>query len=689
MQHHDRQLMPIIKEENIFPQGKWFWQVTGLEALHAGWAKVLANGGAAGGDGVDLRQFGEDAGLRLARLHRSLVAGTYAPGPLRRVTIPKRGGGQRNLAIPCVADRVAQCAAATVLEPRLDAEMEDASFGYRRGRSVRQAVDRVAVLRGEGYEWVVDADIDDYFDSVPHDKLLARFREIIDDERLAGLIGLWLHGFDDGGVGLPQGSPLSPLLANLYLDAVDETIESKGVRLVRFADDFVLLCRKQKTAEAALKRVAGLLSKQGLRLDPDKTRIVSFDQGFRFLGHLFVKSMVLRSRAEDPIDEPAAGPGWQKVHGPSPEDPATEESAPRRDRRPDIAAGPAAEPETEAPARRDLAPRVRPLYVVQPGRTLGLANQAFAVYEGDRPVLRVHHRQVDRIEIGPGVDVVPEALVHAAASDTELAFVDGRGATQALVSPPVPDRGRLHLLQAHHCLSPDLRIALARRIIEGRLHNQRALLYRLNRRRKDPEVREAARRIGRLIRRIDRFGSPDELRGLEGQAAALYWPSLGACLEHGWKLRRRRRRPPPDPVNLVLSWLSSLLYRDLSVLIQRHDLHPGFSVLHESQDGKAVCASDLIEALRAPLVEGLTVYLFNNRVLSRDNFSKHDDGAVVIDTIGRERVIREYERWLARPVIDPAIGEEVLWRGLMERQVVGLRAHVTDQRPFEPYRMDY
>lgn len=214
---------------------------TRLDSLERAWQRVRANAGAAGGDGLTVAQFDQAAAARLLSLHKALRDGSYAPGPVRRVSIPKRGGGERVLTIPCVADRVIHTAVVAALVPVLEPGFEDVSFAYRPGRSVAQAVARVQALRDSGHTWVVDADIERYFDRVPHGPLLGVLETVVDDPALLDLIALWLEHAGDQGAGLPQGSPLSPLLSNLYLDSLDEdslaAAFGRGVRLVRYADD--------------------------------------------------------------------------------------------------------------------------------------------------------------------------------------------------------------------------------------------------------------------------------------------------------------------------------------------------------------------------------------------------------------------------------------------------------------------
>ncbi len=257
-------------------------------ALWAAWRKVRANGGGPGGDGVTIELFQSGLESRLAKLAHLLEGGRYHPGPLRFFRIAKPDGRSRQLAVPCVVDRVAQTAVLQALMPALDARMAEESFAYRPGRSVAQALAIARSAIEAGYAWIVDADIEQFFDSVPHKPLIRELAIWLDDCRLLGLIGLWLRAFAPAGRGLPQGAPLSPLLANLYLHPLDRILAAAGIRGVRYADDFVLLCLSHGAAERARRIACGLLKASGLRLNPSKTSIVHATVGVPFLGEMLL-----------------------------------------------------------------------------------------------------------------------------------------------------------------------------------------------------------------------------------------------------------------------------------------------------------------------------------------------------------------------------------------------------------------
>ncbi|MBB4285424.1 CRISPR-associated endonuclease Cas1 [Roseospira goensis] len=647
---------------------------TRLDSLERAWHRVRANAGAAGGDGLTVTQFDDGAAVRLLSLHKALRDGSYAPGPLRRVAVPKRDGGERVLTIPCVRDRVVQTAVTDALVPVLEPAFEEVSFAYRPGRSVAQAVARIQALRRAGHTWVVDGDIERYFDRVPHAPLLAVLETHIDDPALMDLIAVWLEHAGEGGAGLPQGSPLSPLLSNLYLDALDEEALAAtfgpGVRLVRYADDFVLLCRSEAAARRALAGVGTALERLGLSLNPDKTRIVSFDQGFRFLGHLFVKSLVMPSPGGEPAED----------------DPAT--AVLRAIARQDAA-------ETAAEARRQeeeaagLAAVTRVLYIMEPGRRLGLRNQSLTVEEAGHDLLAIGPGRAGRVEIGPGAGFDDEALRACLLDDIPVHLVDGWGRAVGACLPAPRERAGLHLAQARLVLDEGARTEAARALVAARIHNQRALLRRLNRSLKDTEVTKAAARIGRILRKVAVKGDVAAVLGVEGEATALYWPALARLLRAPWRLDRRLRRPPPDPVNLVLSWLSALLTREVEVLVVRHGLHPGFGVLHGTRDYHAGCVFDLLEPLRGPLPEAATLTLFNQRHLKPDHFLTTEDGHCRVMPEGRRTILREWEAWLDRPIQSPRSGRRLKWRGLMEEEVLSFARHAAGDHVHVPYRMDY
>jgi RNA-directed DNA polymerase len=280
--------------------GKWFSLIDKVFApatLRAAWAKVEANRGAAGVDGQSIERFAAKADVYLSELEAALRAGQYQPQAVKRVEIPKGDGKMRPLGIPTVKDRIVQQAVKLVIEPIFETAFCAGSHGFRPGRSCHDALREVDGLLKAGYTVVVDADLKSYFDTIPHERLMRRVEEKVSDGRLLDLIRGWLKADILQGLerwtptgGTPQGGVLSPLLANIYLDPLDRLMESRGYRMVRYADDFVILTQTREEAEAALAEVREWVAENGLTLHPEKTRIANCRRkgnGFEFLGYRF------------------------------------------------------------------------------------------------------------------------------------------------------------------------------------------------------------------------------------------------------------------------------------------------------------------------------------------------------------------------------------------------------------------
>ncbi len=280
---------------------RWFRLIDKVyrwETLVAAWEKVQSNAGGSGVDGITVARFAKNCPNGLLDLKEQLERSTLQPKPVKRVWIPKAGSsGQRPLGIPTVRDRIVQTALRRVIEPIFEATFAEHSYGFRPGRGCRDALRRVQHLLDQGCTWVVDADLKSYFDTIPHGRLMARVEERIADGRVLALIQSYLKqgvmeglSYDEAGEdGTPQGAVISPLLANVYLNPLDHLLAGSGEEMVRYADDFVILCRSREQAEAALARVQAWVRENGLTLHPEKTRVIDATQpgGFDFLGYHF------------------------------------------------------------------------------------------------------------------------------------------------------------------------------------------------------------------------------------------------------------------------------------------------------------------------------------------------------------------------------------------------------------------
>jgi len=281
--------------------GKWFSLIDKAyreQSLLVAYQSVAANGGAAGVDHVSTEAFGLRLEPNLRKLSEQLRDETYRPQTIRRHWIPKPGGPEkRPLGIPTVRDRVVQTAVRNVLEPIFERDFAEQSYGFRPRRGCKDALRRVEELLDAGHHYVVDADLKSYFDTIPHDKLMDLVEAKVSDGRVLKLLKMFLkqeiledlrHWTPEQGS--PQGAVISPLLSNIYLDPLDHLMADSGFEMVRYADDFVILCRSREDADRALTTVRAWTAEAGLTLHPTKTHIVDAAEGsFDFLGYTFAK----------------------------------------------------------------------------------------------------------------------------------------------------------------------------------------------------------------------------------------------------------------------------------------------------------------------------------------------------------------------------------------------------------------
>ena len=279
--------------------GKWHSLIDKVireESLRVAWKQVEARKGGGGVDGMSLWLFAKRVDKRLARLSEQLREGTYEPRAVKRVWIPKGEGKRRPLGVPTIIDRVVQTSIRNAIEPIFERKFADCSYGFRPGRGCKDALREVARGLKQGRTWVVDVDIEQYFDSIDHERLMDEVATEIADGTLLKLIRQFLEQEVMEGMrrwqperGTPQGAVISPLLANIYLHPIDVAMTEAGYRLVRYADDMVILCESRQEAERAHARMAELLAERGLRLHPIKTRVVeaTVRPGFDFLGYRF------------------------------------------------------------------------------------------------------------------------------------------------------------------------------------------------------------------------------------------------------------------------------------------------------------------------------------------------------------------------------------------------------------------
>ncbi len=588
----------------------------------------------------------------IARLNSALGqihAGDYHPPALQGIKLPKDDGSYRLLAVAPPWDRALQKSVATTLTPMLDAIYSTASFAYRKGHSRQQVRYEILQAWREGYRWVYESDIDDFFDAIDRRQLLRRLANVLGEDPLWRLIDQWLSRpvIVDGvrverPKGIPQGSPLSPLLANFILDDFDADLQRHGFKLLRFADDFIILAKSRAQAEAAHQIVLNSLAELRLTINRDKTRIVSLEEGFKFLGYLFIKDTAIEiggatKDGQDifgPDDLPRSPPPWMVNLG-------------KRIPQP-------------------IAPEDTPLHHLGDQSEQG----SFLVLSGERHILTTDNNQLiikDPDEnllyqlpweqlygiLLVGLHHITLPAHHEALRQrVPIHLADRTGTYLGAItsSHPAQNSYKTWFLQLSACQREDFSLHIARELITARIHNQRTTLIRAahnNTQRLD--YGHTIRQLKQLLHKAHASQSIPQLMGYEGTATRAYLQSFNPQLPDWAQFDKRSKRPPQDPFNVLLSLGYTVLYSHIDAILQAHGLLTWKGCLHKQSPAHAALASDMMEPYRH-LIETAAVNWARHQGKADDFAREEGQPGLRMRAEARRRYIRHLLQRLHRGI---------------------------------------
>jgi CRISP-associated protein Cas1 len=679
------------------------------------WEKVASNQGGAGVDGETIAHFDQHANTYLGKMRQAIADGEYRSMPLRQIFVPKKEGGWRELRVPTVRDRIVQQAILNVLYPVLEREFETSSFAYRPGRSHKMAAQQVSTWYRQGYEWVLDADIVEYFDNVRLNRLMAEVRERVAPKDLshgAAILERLIPAFLQAGTlteagiilpekGLAQGSVISPILANVYLDDFDEIVAASGLKLVRYADDFVVMAKKERRIIKAKQEIAELLTGIGLQLHPDKTQITNFDKGFRFLGHAFVGDLMLpvRKEKDDAKQAVISSPEVRLIYA----DPPAVVTPVQRAM---LDAIKAAHKPIPPPLYVVLGYKIREkvaiaitsneptwvsgmsaLYLVKQGTMLRKEQGRFFVKLPDREEEEIPIREVEQILVFGNVQISNAAISACLDAKIPVIFLTQLGGYKGHLWSA--ELGSLEVEAAQWQKRQDLEFQLnmAQTILAGKLANSRQLLLRLNRKRRVENVGIAVERMEVDCEAVEKSENLDAMRGHEGVAAARYFSALGQLITNSaFSLTERTRRPPKDPVNSLLSFGYTLLYNNVLSLILAEGLNPYLGNLHRSDRKETHLAFDLMEEFRSPVVDSLVITLVNKQALKPTDFTWFNEaGGTYLEEQGRRVFLKAFESRINEMTAHADVQEQVSYRRAIQLQIRRYKKALLDGVPYEPF----
>jgi CRISP-associated protein Cas1 len=622
------------------------------EQLWEAWERVQENAGCAGSDGVTVEAFAHRAERRIPQLLDRVTAGTYRPFPLLEIVVQKKPGAPatRRLLVPAVGDRVLQTAVARHLSRSFEEEFLECSYGYRPGRSVDRAIARIRKCHELGYRFVVDADISTYFDRVDHRLLLQRLRARPLGAVVEGLLRSWIKAQVWNGSkitplrsGVPQGSPISPLLANFYLEDFDRELEKSSQKLVRYADDFLVLAQTAEEAHRALLQTETLLAAAHLALNEEKTHIVDFDHGFRFLGALFLGDAIWipwkhETRRGRIVFMTRPLPATLR---------ARYELAPPKSAM-EMALTKAEIPVAAARPRSGKEEAVAYLYLTEQGSILRKAGDRLIVEREDEVLLDLPYHKLETVLLFGNVQVTTQAMGELLEKGVNLSLFSRQGLYRGSLAPPRGKNVELRIAQFETFRDHERALRNARATVTAKIANGVAVLD-LMRRHTDPGGDFDARRNA-LAAAVDGVGGAADiaaLDGMEGAAAREYFSLVMLFNRSEMKWPGRVKHPATDPLNALLSLTYTLLMHEAAALLEGAGLDPYLGFLHQPDYGRPSLALDVVEPFRHPVADRLTLMLVNKRLLEESDFqSGGPDHGVYLEPKAMRRYFAEYERWM-------------------------------------------
>jgi CRISP-associated protein Cas1 len=611
--------------------GALLTRATSGEALLRAWNEVRDNAYADGDPGAPVLAFESRALKSLSELADALADGTYQPRALTRVTIPKPVGGFRDLAVGAVDDRVLERAVLEVLDPLVDPVLSPWSFAYRRGLGVRDAVRAMTEARESGARWVVRTDFDDCFDSIPRWAVLKRLAEVVPDTELVALVqrlvGRPVIGQPrSNGLGLHQGSGLSPALSNLYLDTFDRRMMKLGHQVIRYGDDIAIPVSDRPTGDRVLELASVEAAAIRLRLESTKSQVVSYDEGVPFCGQIITATT-----------------------------------------------GPSSDPQS--------SPLQGTIFVTTEGALLRAKGERVRVEKADELLANVNFRRVRQIVCVGRVGVTSALLHHVAERGIDLAWLydDGRYAAR-LTTLSCGGDPELRLAQYQAALDERRRLQIARQFVAGKITNMRVGLLRAARSQEQPALADHQPRLFAARSTALAATNIAELMGCEGAATRDYFDGLSRVLGSEWGFTARQRRPPPDPVNSMLSFGYTLLFNEAVTACVLAGLDPYLGMLHSPHRNRPSLALDLIEEVRPVVVDATVVRLVRTSQVTPASFTLTAEHGCRLDPASRRAFLEAFERRMLTLVHHPGEGRRISWRHALVAQARQLAAVLLERQ---------
>ena len=693
-------------------------QFLNIDNFQQAWLKVSAKKGCAGIDNQTIEDFGQNLTNNLTSLINSIVQNNYFPSPCKQVFIPKKQGELRELKIPTIKDRIIQHALLNILVPLFEPSFSSVSYAYRPNLSYINAVEKVAQWRDMGYHFVLDADLVKFFDNINHQRLLTEVKKVVNSANIVNLIEAWItvgiatkNGSIKSNKGIPQGAVISPLLANIYLNEFDRILNRSDLKLVRYADDFVVLANSQERIIKAYYQIEQILREDfQLELHEDKSQVTNFEYGFRFLGHGFLGDAIF------PLEDKKKK-GKKKSLSPEITTRKQEEKEITKteieietddlelegfqeqlnntlvdDRQPNListAINSDLNEQYNQLLNKYWNQEMATLYLMEQGTTLSKNHLRFIIQVDDNKKIQLPVNDVERIILFGNIHLTTPVMNSCLKNKVMLVFLNQAGHYKGHLWSGENISLNSYLTQFDRRHDKIFQFNISRSIVYGKLFNSKQLLLRLNRKRKNPQVSEIITGINRDLDALEIVDNVDSLRGYEGVSAARYFPALGQLITNNdptFNFNLRTRQPPKDAVNSLLSFGYTLLFNNVLSLIIAEGLSPYLANFHYGEEKKPYLAFDLMEEFRSIIVDSLVIKIVNNGSLKSEDFEKVvSHGGIYLSEKGRRLFLKQFENRMNETTSHSAQQSSVTYRQAIQLQVRAYKRSLQSNEPYQPY----
>jgi len=566
-----------------------------------------------------VRTFEESVAKNIARLSDEIRSNKWTANAAGSVRIPKATGGHRTLTIPSVKDRIVERVIANVIDEIVDPLLSPWCFAYRRGLSANDAVVALYEARDDGAAFVLRTDIKNCFDSISHERLLVLLRSIIEDTSVLRMLeSIVSRGAAAAvsGYGLAQGSPVSPVLSNLYLNVADQFLLQRGQQMIRYADDLAVPALNEADGHGSLGLVREAFAQIELNLSPEKTELAAFSDGVNFLGRRLLEGeRPLLSTVQTPIDTT--------------------------------------------------------LYVATDGALLRRKGKRIRIERPEKKPVSVPVSRTRQVVVIGRVGLTTPFLQIAMQNQIEIIFVSSHGNYFGRMDGLVSSDPFLREQQYRRMRDREFCNELSKRMLRTKILNQRRLLMHLLRRANREPLSAPITALAEIADRIHGASSWSEAMGHEGAAARQYFFALGAVCGSEWAFTTRQRRPPPDPVNSMLSFGYTLLFQEAVTACLAAGLDPYASFIHRPRIGRQSLALDLMEEFRPCIIDSVVMRMIRTRMISPLDFemSGEDKPMCRLSKSARNTMLEALETRFLTEFSHPSYGRKMSWR-----QALGLHA---------------